>query len=81
MKNFLLYPFKIALQEIEINKQIKEELSQSDLKIKAMPGFIPMNYMFFIIYVILYLAILYLIVGAFITHWTVPCDCMGGLNL
>lgn len=61
MMSFLFSPFKRAWQEMEINKQIKEDIAQSDLKGSIMPGFITMNYMFFIIYGIFYTAAIYLI--------------------
>lgn len=67
MKTFLLLPFKLALREMETNKQIKEELLQSNLKIKGMYGFVYMNYMAFVMYIMLYIEILYFIVGIIIT--------------
>src|SRR5699024_3470682 len=65
MKNFLFTPFKSNFREMEINKQIKEEIAQSDLKESVMPRFITMNYMFLIIYGIFYIAAIYLIFESF----------------
>lgn|SRR5690625_7157486 len=66
MMNILLSPFKRTLREREINKQIKEDLSQSDLKVSSMSGFVTMNYMFFIIYGVFYTAVIYLIFESFL---------------
>src|SRR5699024_6952109 len=65
MKNFLFTPFKRTFREMELNKQIKEEIAQSDLKGSVMPRFITMNYMFLIIYGIFYIAAIYLIFESF----------------
>src|SRR5690625_8054311 len=66
MMNILLSPFKRTLREREINEPIKEDLSQSDLKVSSMSGFVTMNYMFFIIYGVFYTAVIYLIFVSFL---------------
>lgn len=65
MIRFLFSPFKRTLREMEINKQIKEKIAQSDLKGRVMPRFIMMNYMFFVIYGVFYTAAIYLIFESF----------------
>src|SRR5690625_2196340 len=67
MKDFLILPFRIALKEIKNNNQFKKELSRKDSKVAFAP-FIYMNYMFLIMYSIIYIALIYLvIVGIFFT--------------
>lgn len=64
MRN-LFTPFKRTLREMKINKEIKDDISERDLKGRIMPGFITMNYMFFLIYGIFYTAAFYLIFASF----------------
>lgn len=63
--SFLFSPFKRTLREMKINKEMMEKLAQSDRKINIMPGFVTMNYMFFLIYAIFYTAIIYLLFASF----------------
>lgn len=67
MKKFLMYPFKKAVSEIEKNKRLQKELTQSDAKIKIR-SFIFASYLFLLIISMMYMLPLYLIiVGIFVT--------------
>lgn len=67
MKKIILKPFLIFSQEMRVNKQIKEKMSYKGHNVSTFYPFMVMNYMFLIIYSILYLYLVYsLIVGIFI---------------
>src|SRR5699024_10777322 len=54
--------FRISFQEIKVNNQIKKELYERNSKMNIFSSFIYMNYMFLIMYFIVYIALLYLVV-------------------
>ena|SRR5690625_1774376 len=62
MKKFLIYPFKMAIQEIKKNKQLIKEAERLSPKVNIYP-FMYASYIFLIIISIMYIAILYLIIG------------------
>lgn len=62
LKNILFYPFKKAIEEVKKDKQLVKDSEQLGSKINIYP-FIYVTYMFIFIISIMYLAILYLIIG------------------
>ncbi|WP_208591439.1 hypothetical protein [Gracilibacillus suaedae] len=67
MKNFLLYPFRVAIQEIKKDKERIKISKQSGSNLDLYP-FIKMSYMFLLIISIMYIAILYLIIGGIFVY-------------
>ncbi|WP_042221359.1 hypothetical protein [Oceanobacillus manasiensis] len=61
MKNFLLYPFRIVLQEIKKDKELLKTSKDSGSNLNLYP-FITMSYMFLFVFSCMYLSILYLII-------------------
>ncbi|GAB3790427.1 hypothetical protein GCM10028868_03030 [Virgibacillus kimchii] len=63
LKNILIYPFKMAIQEIKKDKKLQEELKHQDLKTANISPFMYASYMFLSIISIMYIAVLYLIIA------------------
>lgn len=62
MKNFLIYPFKMVVKEIKSNKQLIKDTEHLGPRINIYP-FMSATYMFLFIISIMYIAIMYLVIG------------------
>lgn len=62
MKNFLIYPFKMSMQEIKRVKQVMKESESKGIKLNIYP-FMYMTYMFLIVFSLLHVSVIYFIIG------------------